>query len=324
MTIEFTRFHRLRRSPGLREILAESVVSPRDLIMPIFVEEGIDAKVPIKSMPGICRVPESQLAQYVRELEDRGVHAVILFGVSHHKDESGSDTWQPDGLLARMTGIAKESSRNMVVVADSCVCEYTSHGHCGEVGDDGHLLNDKSIENLAMQAVVAARSGADIIAPSSMLDGQVMAIRRALDSEGFSHIPIMSYSSKFASSFYGPFREAGGASLKGDRNAYQIDYRNGRQALLESFADEQEGADILMVKPGMLYLDVIARLRDATQLPICTYNISGEYAMIKNAAQAGILDEKRAVHEVFTAFKRAGADLIISYSTVDYLEWFCS
>jgi porphobilinogen synthase len=318
--LEFERFHRLRKNPFLRDLVAETVINPEDLILPIFVDEGIEVKTPIPSMPNVFRYPERELGKHIKELEEIGIRAVILFGISHHKDAKGSDTWSEHGLLARMISQAKAASSKIVVIADTCVCEYTEHGHCGVIDCSGHIINDESIENLGSQAVIAAKAGADMVAPSSMLDGQVAAMRYKLDSAGYFELPIMSYSSKFTSHFYGPFREAGGTSLQGDRSSYMLDYRNGAEAIRESLQDEKEGADILMVKPGLMYLDILSELRRATRLPICAYNISGEYTMLKLAVQAGMVNEKSALHEIFTAFKRAGAKLIITYSAVDYLN----
>jgi porphobilinogen synthase len=307
-----TRLRRLRRNQNLRNLLRENSVTMDDLIYPIFVEEGIDAPVAISSMPGISREPEGVLADRVRELSGQGIKALMLFGVSRNKDADGSDTWDDNGLLARMTRTVKEAGGDMTIFADVCFCEYTDHGHCG-VMDGGHLDNDATLINLAKQAVVAARAGADVIAPSGMIDGMVMAIRSGLDDAGYQHIPIMSYSSKFASSFYGPFREAAGSSLQGNRKSYQMDPANGREGMRESYEDMDEGADILMVKPGLPYLDVIARLRDNLMLPIAAYQVSGEYAMIKFASQANAIDEDKVIMESLIAFKRAGADLIMTY-----------
>jgi porphobilinogen synthase len=310
------RLRRLRQSEAMRQLLRETTVTVSDLIYPIFVEEGIDAAVPIASMPGISRIPEKKLAQEIKAIQAEGIKAVILFGVSHKKDATGSDAMKSDGLLARMIKIAKDAAPEMLVISDTCFCEYTDHGHCGII-DGTHVHNDMTLNNLARQAVVAAKAGADMIAPSAMMDGQVTAIRQALDDAGYTHTPIMAYSSKFASCFYGPFRDAAGCDLKGDRKSYQLDPVNGREALRESMLDETEGADILMVKPGLPYLDVLARLRERTLLPLAVYQISGEYAMIKFASAAGAVDEKRAVRETLGAFKRAGADLIITYFARD-------
>ncbi len=314
MTTPFptVRPRRLRRSEALRSLVRETRVTADDLIQPVFVEEGIDAPQPISSMPGVFRVPESRLADEVRAIAADGVKAILLFGVSHHKDATGSDSLSPDGLMARSVRIAKAACPEMVVITDNCFCEYTDHGHCGVLADGG-VDNDATLENLALQAVVAAEAGADIVAPSAMMDGQIAAMRHALDAAGFGEVPIMAYSSKFASSFYGPFRAAAGSSLKGDRKTYQMDPMNAREALRESDLDEAEGADFLMVKPALAYLDVLAGLRCRSLLPLVAYQVSGEYAMIKFAAAAGAIDEARAVAETLGAIKRAGADLIITY-----------
>ncbi|MDD3287551.1 MAG: porphobilinogen synthase [Alphaproteobacteria bacterium] len=310
------RLRRLRRNEAIRSLVRENSVTMNDLIYPIFVEEGLDNPSPIGSMPGMFRIPENKMEAEIKSIYKDGVKAIMMFGVSHHKDEVGSDSWKRNGLLARMVGRAKDAAPEMVVIADSCFCEYTDHGHCG-VLSEGTVHNDHTLANLAKQAVIAAEAGADVIAPSSMMDGQVQAIRSALDESGYEDISIMAYSSKFASCFYGPFRSAAGCELKGDRKAYQMDPFNGREALRESLQDEEEGADFLMVKPGLPYLDVLARLRERTLLPLVVYQVSGEYAMIKFAAAAGALDEKRAVRETLGAFKRAGADLILTYFARD-------
>lgn len=310
------RFRRLRRTQALRDLVQENQVTLNDLIYPVFVEEGLDEFAPVSSMPGVNRIPEKKLDGVVKEIAATGIKAIMMFGVSHHKDHAGSDSWQKDGLLARMIKRAKDAAPELMVISDTCFCEYTDHGHCGPVVD-GHVHNDMTLENLAKQAVTAARAGADMVAPSAMMDGQIYAIRNALNEHGYADMPIMAYSSKFASAFYGPFRAAAGCELKGDRKTYQMNPMNGREALHESLADEAEGADILMVKPGIAYLDIVARLRERTLLPIAAYQVSGEYAMIKFAAQAGAIDEKRVVRESLGAFKRAGADLILTYFAMD-------
>jgi porphobilinogen synthase len=310
------RLRRLRSSQALRDMVQEHTVSLNDLIYPIFVEEGLEDFAPVESMPGIFRIPERKLDGAIKEIAAAGVKAIMTFGVSRNKDDTGSDSWNPEGLLARMTKRAKNAAPELLVISDTCFCEYTSHGHCGVIhGNDVH--NDHTIENLGRQAVVAAAAGADMIAPSAMMDGQVAAIRSALDSNGFSGTPIMAYSSKFASAFYGPFRAAAGCDLQGDRKAYQMNPFNGREALRESMADEAEGADILMVKPAMPYLDVLSQVRQRSLLPIAAYQVSGEYAMIKFAAQAGAIDEHRVVRETLGSIKRAGADLIMTYFAMD-------
>jgi len=311
-----TRFRRLRSSQALRDLVQETTVTLNDLIYPIFVEEELDDFAPVDSMPGVFRIPERKLAATVKQIAGAGVRALMLFGVSHHKDPAGSDSWNPGGLLARMVKKAKRAVPEMVVISDTCFCEYTDHGHCGPV-EAGEVVNDAAIENLGHQAVVAVEAGADIVAPSAMMDGQVAAIRRALDAAGHTAAPIMAYSSKMASAFYGPFRAASGCDLQGDRKTYQMDPLNAREALRESLLDEAEGADFLMVKPALPYLDIVARLRQQSLLPIAAYQVSGEYAMIKFAAAAGALDEPRIVRETLGAIKRAGADLILSYFARD-------
>ncbi len=308
-----TRLRRLRRTEALRSLVRENQVAATDLILPIFVDETSDEAVPIAAMPGVSRIPLKGLEREIEAIARDGVRALMLFGVAAHKDASGSDTMSSAGLMARMTRAAKDAAPELVVITDNCFCEYTDHGHCGVLTENGHVHNDETIENLGRQAVVAAEAGADMVAPSAMMDGQVAAMRAALDGAGFEHLPIMSYSSKFASSFYGPFRDAAGCDLKGDRKTYQADPMNGREALRESAIDEAEGADMLMVKPGLPYLDVLTRVRAQTNLPLGVYQVSGEYAMIKFAAQAGAIDEARVVRETLGAFKRAGADLILTY-----------
>lgn len=319
------RFRRLRRTNALRELVRETHLRMSDFILPIFVEEGITEPVAIKTMPDVYRYPESQLADVVKRAWSKGVRAVLLFGVSTHKDEMGSDTWSQDGLLARMIRIAKNAQPEMLVISDNCFCEYTTHGHCGVV----HALNEKqhdvdndaTLVNLQKQVVIAAQAGVDMIAPSGMMDGMISAIRQALDEAGFTHIPVMSYSTKFASAFYGPFRDAVDSTFKGTRNTYQMDFSNAREALAESMQDEAEGADILMVKPGTAYLDILAHIRANSARPLAVYHVSGEYAMIKAGAAAGVIDEKSIVLETMTAFKRAGADLIITYYAEKLADW---
>lgn len=314
------RFRRLRRTSVLRDLIRETHLSVNDLILPIFVEEYITEAVPISSMEGIYRYPENQLGSVVSRAWNKGIKAVLLFGISHNKDEIGSDTWNENGLMARMIKIAKQAQPNMIVITDNCFCEYTTHGFCGVLANRD-TDNDATLANLQKQVVVAAKAGVDMIAPSGMVDGMVAAIRSALDAENFSHIPIMSYSTKFASAFYGPFRDAVDSTFKGSRNSYQIDPANGREALAESLQDEAEGADILMVKPGIIYLDVIANIRNHSRLPLAAYHVSGEYAMMKTAAAAGCINERDAVMETMIAFKRAGADLIITYYAEQIADW---
>lgn len=314
------RFRRLRRTASLRALVREHQLQVQDLILPIFVEENIQQPVPISSMPGVVRYPETGLAQAITRAWEAGIRAVLLFGVSHHKDDSGSDSWQDEGLLARMIRTAKQAAPEMLIISDNCFCEYTTHGHCGVIQDDD-VDNHATLENLQKQALTCARAGVDMIAPSGMQDHMVSAIRQALDAANYSHIPIMSYSTKFASAYYGPFRDAVDSSFKGTRASYQIDAANGREALAESLRDEAEGADILMVKPGIAYLDILADIRRHTSRPLAVYQVSGEYAMIKAAATAGLADEKALVLENMLAFKRAGADLIITYYAENIAQW---
>jgi len=314
------RFRRLRKTPVLRDLVRETQLSCNDLILPIFVEEGISEKVELSTMPGVYRHPESELPALVQRLWKKGIKSIMLFGVSHHKDDVGSDSWSENGLMARIIASAKKAQPEMLVISDNCFCEYTEHGHCGVVVD-GDVHNDQTLENLQQQVVVAAKAGADMIAPSGMMDGMIAAIREALDENGFTHIPVMSYSTKFASAFYGPFRDAVDVHLKGTRDSYQLDKANGREALAESMQDEMEGADILMVKPATVYLDVVANIRQHSSRPLAVYHVSGEYAMIKIAAQNGAIDEKAIVLETMTAFKRAGADVVLTYFAEDIADW---
>lgn len=310
---------RLRATPQLRELFRETEINPRDLVLPIFVDEGSSDFIDIKSMPGVRRIPEAKLAQEVERYARAGLRSVMTFGISHHKDSHGTDTLNPDGLVARMSRIIKDAVPEMVVMSDTCFCEYTDHGHCGILHGDT-VDNDSTVLNLGKQAVIAAQAGADIIAPSAAMDGQVAAIRSALDAAGFHDTPVMAYSTKFASGLYGPFRDAAGSTLKGDRKTYQMDPMNRREAIRESLIDEAEGADALMVKPAGAYLDIIRELREVTRLPIGAYQVSGEYAMIKFAAQAGAIDERRVVQETLGAIKRAGADMIFTYFAMDVLN----
>ena len=314
------RPRRLRQSASLRSMFQETSLSLNDLALPIFVEEGLDDYQPIAAMPGVMRIPEKRLAYEIERIAKAGVRSVMTFGISHHTDATGSDTWNENGLVARMSRICKDTVPEMIVMSDTCFCEYTCHGHCGVLHENGAVDNDATLINLGKQAVVAAQAGADFIAPSAAMDGQVAAIRQALDAAGFTNTSIMSYSTKFASSFYGPFREAAGTSLKGDRKTYQMNPMNRREAVRESLFDEAEGADALMVKPAGAYLDILREVRDASRLPLAAYQVSGEYAMIKFAAQAGAIDETNVVLESLGSIKRAGADIIFSYFALDLAE----
>jgi porphobilinogen synthase len=268
------RFRRLRGSERLRALVRETSLAPSQLILPVFVEEGAKRAVPIPSMPGVVRHTEAGLGEVVARARDLGIGAVMLFGVSQHKDACGSDTWNPEGLMARMIRGARHAAPDMLVISDNCFCEYTDHGHCGVVEGD-RVLNDPTVTNLVRQVLTAAHAGVDMIAPSGMMDGMIAAIRAGLDGAGFSHLPVMSYSTKFASAFYGPFRDAVDSSFKGNRAAYQLDAANAREALAESLRDEEEGADILMVKPGLAYLDVLAAIRAHCARPLAVYQVSG-------------------------------------------------
>ncbi|UHM90651.1 porphobilinogen synthase [Rahnella victoriana] len=314
-----SRLRRLRQSESLRTLFQETEFSVNDLVLPIFVEEETSEYVLIEAMPGVLRIPESRLAFEIERYARAGIRSVMTFGISHHMDATGSDTWNENGLVARMARICKDTVPEMIVMSDTCFCEYTSHGHCGVLHDHG-VDNDATLINLGKQAVVAAAAGADFIAPSAAQDGQVQAIRSALDEAGFIDTSIMAYSTKFASSLYGPFREAGGSVLKGNRKQYQMNPMNRREAVRESLLDEQEGADALMVKPAGAYLDVIRDIREASRLPLAAYQVSGEYAMIKFAAQAGAIDERAVVRESLGAIKRAGADIILTYFAMDIAE----
>ncbi|MGJ3352566.1 porphobilinogen synthase [Providencia sp. Je.9.19] len=313
------RMRRLRKNEQFRALFQETHLSLNDLCLPIFIEEQLDDYMPIKSMPGVMRIPEKRLAYEIERIANAGIKSVMTFGVSHHLDETGSDAWHENGLVSRMSRICKDTVPEMIVMSDTCFCEYTSHGHCGVMHGD-IVDNDTTIHNLGLQAVAAARAGADFIAPSAAMDGQIAAIRHALDTAGFTDTAIMSYSTKFASALYGPFRDAAGSCLKGDRKTYQMNPMNRREAIRESLIDVQEGADALMVKPAGAYLDIIRDLRECTQLPIGAYQVSGEYAQIKFAAQAGAIDETRVTLETLGSIKRAGADLIFTYFALQLAE----
>lgn len=322
MAFPVTRLRRLRRTPMLRDLVRETRLSAADLVLPLFVQEGIDVPQAVEAMPGVSRIPLAQIADEAGAAAALGIPAVLLFGVPADKDEEGSGAWDEHGVVQEATRAIRAAHPDLLVITDLCLCEYTSHGHCGLPDADGSVDNDATLALLARAAVSQARAGADIIAPSDMMDGRVAAIRAALDEDGLTDIPIMAYSAKFASAFYGPFREAAGSTpAAGDRRGYQMDPGNGREAVREALLDAEEGADVLMVKPALPYLDVIRRVRDASDLPIAAYNVSGEYAMVKAAAQAGWLDERAAVLETLTAIRRAGADIVISYHAKDAARW---
>ena len=315
------RMRRLRRSESLRRLTRETTLDPADFIFPLFVSEVISEPLPISSMPGQFQWPVGAMARQAEELARLGIGAALLFGVPAQKDEIGSSAWDERGPVQRAIREMKAAVPELVIVTDVCMCEYTSHGHCGLVRD-GEVQNDETLELLAREALSHVEAGADIVAPSDMMDGRVAALREALDGAGFSATPIMAYSAKFASVFYGPFREAAESAPQfGDRRAYQMDPANGREAQREIALDIQEGADIVMVKPALPYLDVLARARDQFDLPLAAYNVSGEYAMLKAAAANGWLDERRATLEALTSIKRAGADMIITYHAIEAARW---
>jgi len=311
------RPRRLRENPILREMVQETRLSLKNLIYPLFVRPGKGIKEEIPSMPGQFRYSVDMVVKEVEEVFKLGIPAVLLFGIPERKDKIGSEAWNAEGIVQRAIKAIKEKVPEILVITDVCLCEYTSHGHCG-IPKGERILNDPTLELLALCALSHVQAGADMVAPSDMMDGRVRAIREALDQEGYSHIPIMAYSAKYASCFYGPFREAAQSQPKfGNRASYQMDPPNAREALREMSLDVEEGADILMVKPALPYLDIIRLARERFDLPIAAYSVSGEYAMIKAASSLGFLDEKRAIYEVHTAIKRAGADLIITYFAKD-------
>ncbi|MGE5597334.1 MAG: porphobilinogen synthase [Hyphomicrobiales bacterium] len=310
----FRRQRRLRRTPTIRALIRETELTPAHLIYPIFVQAGLSGREPIPSMPGQDRLGLDALAAEARELDSLKIPAVLLFGLPPYKDEQGSGAWAKDGIVQEAARRLKDARPELLVVGDVCLCEYTSHGHCGLLRPDGSVDNDATLPLLAQTAVSLAEAGCDIIAPSDMMDGRVGAIRAALDAAGYTETPVMSYAAKFASAFYGPFRDAAeSAPAFGDRRGYQMDPANGRMAMDEVLTDVAEGADMVMVKPALPYLDVIRQVRDAVDLPVAAYNVSGEYSMLMAAVQNGWLDEERAVDEALTSIRRAGADVLITY-----------
>ena len=322
MAFPQTRLRRLRRTDVLRGLVRETELSASRLVAPLFVEAGLDGRAPVGSMPGVERLSLSQAVDEAGELHGLGLPGVVLFGIPADKDADGSGAWDDEGVVALAVRAIKKAYPDLLVITDVCLCEYTSHGHCGVLGPDGSVENDQTIELLARVALSHARAGADVVAPSDMMDGRVGAIRKELDSEGFEDVALMAYAAKFASAFYGPFREAAGCTPAfGDRRAYQMDPGNAREAVREALLDEDEGADFLMVKPALAYLDVIAAIRAASRLPVAAYNVSGEYAMVKAAAAAGAIDERSVVLETLTGIRRAGADIIITYHAKDAAKW---
>jgi len=315
------RLRRLRRSESLRALVRETQVEAGDFIYPIFVVEGKGIQQEIASMPGISRYSPDRLPLEVEEVAKLGIPAVLLFGIPEHKDETGSSGYHPEGIIQQAIRTIKKAMPEIIVITDVCLCEYTSHGHCGIVVS-GQVDNDRTLPLLAKMAISHTEAGADIVAPSDMMDGRVKVIREVLDEKGYEHVPILSYAAKYASAFYGPFREAAESVPQfGDRRAYQMDPSNVREALREVEQDIAEGADIIMVKPALAYLDVIRQVRSAFNCPLAAYNVSGEYAMVKAAAQNGWLEERRTVLEILTAIKRAGADIIVTYHAKEAARW---
>ena len=315
------RPRRLRGSPAIRRMVRETVLNVDDLIYPIFVRFGSHIREEIPSMPGIYRFTLDELEPEIREVQELGIPAIILFGIPEYKDEKATSAFEENGIVQEAVRLVKKLAPDLFVITDVCMCQYTTFGHCGIV-KDGKVLNDESLEILAKIAVSHVKAGADMVAPSAMMDGQVRAIREALDAEGFTDIPIMGYSAKYASAFYGPFRDAAESAPKfGDRSTYQMDPPNWREAMREIELDIEEGADIVMVKPALPYLDIIARARERFDYPIAAYNVSGEYSLVKAAAMQGWVDERRVVLELLTSIKRAGADLILTYFAKDVARW---
>ncbi|MDQ3866024.1 MAG: porphobilinogen synthase [Actinomycetota bacterium] len=320
-TFPVTRLRRFRRTSALRSLVRETRLDLSHLVYPLFVCPGSGVDEPLAGLPGIARRSVDLVADEAERVHALGIGAVLLFGIPEEKDEAGSGAYDEDGIVQRALRALRERVPELVVVTDVCLCEYTSHGHCGVV-EDGQVDNDASLELIARTALSHAEAGADVVAPSDMMDGRVGHIRHALDDEGLSDVPIIAYSAKFASSFYGPFREAAeSAPAFGDRRGYQMDPANGDEAVREALLDVDEGADVVMVKPALPYLDVVRRVKDRTEMPVAAYNVSGEYAMLKAAAEKGYLDERAAVLEALTGIRRAGADIVITYHAKDVCQW---
>ncbi|MED3649294.1 porphobilinogen synthase [Heyndrickxia sporothermodurans] len=319
--LQFKRHRRLRSSANMRALVRETHLHVEDFIYPIFVAEGENIKNPIASMPGIYQLSLDQLKVEMDEVVELGIKSVLLFGIPLHKDAEGSGAFHNHGIVQEATRFIKKNYPEIIIIADTCLCEYTDHGHCGVI-EDGEILNDPSLDLLAKTAVSQAEAGADIIAPSNMMDGFVAAIRKGLDEAGFADIPIMSYAVKYSSAFYGPFRDAAGSAPQfGDRKTYQMDPANRLEAFREAQSDVDEGADFLIVKPTLSYLDIVRDVKNEFNLPVVAYNVSGEYSMVKAAAQNGWIDEKSIVLEMLTSMKRAGSDLIITYFAKDAAKW---
>jgi porphobilinogen synthase len=320
MEPSFARFRRIRQNPILRDMVRETVLTKKDLIYPLFAVSGTNVRNPVSSMPGVYQMSVDNIVRECEEVAGLGIPAVILFGIPESKDDVGSGAWEENGIIQQASRAIKKEIKDLVVITDVCLCEYTSHGHCGVLRGE-EILNDESIELYARTAVSQAMAGSDMIAPSDMMDGRVMAIREALDGNGFRNLPIMSYSAKYASAFYGPFRDAAqGAPKFGDRKSHQMDIGNSDEALREVEQDILEGADIVMVKPAGAYLDIIYRVKQTYGMPVAAYQVSGEYAMIKAGAKMGWIDEQKIMTESLTAIKRAGADMILTYFAKDIVK----
>jgi porphobilinogen synthase len=318
--MNFKRFRRLRSNPILRDMMRETILTPKDFILPLFVVPGENIKNPVGSMPGVFQMSIDNIVAECSEAASLGLPAVLLFGIPEHKDAVGSEAYDPNGIIPKAVREIKKNVSYLAIITDVCLCEYTSHGHCGLLCGE-EILNDETLELLAKMAVTHAEAGADVIAPSDMMDGRIATIREALDAKGFIHTPIMSYAAKFASGYYGPFRDAAeSAPAFGDRKSHQMDIANGDEAIREVEADIEEGADIVMVKPAGPYLDLIWRVKQRFAMPVAAYQVSGEYSMIKAAAGNGWLDENRIMLESLTGIKRAGADMIITYFAKDVLK----
>ncbi len=321
MSFPIQRPRRLRRSEGLRSLVRETPLEADDFIYPMFVCPGKNVRKEVGSMPGVFQQSVDRFLEECREVEQLGIAGIILFGLPSKKDERGSEAWAAEAPVQRAVAAVKKAKLDLVVLTDVCLCEYTSHGHCGVV-ENGEVLNDPTLDLLAQAALSHARAGADVVAPSDMMDGRVGAIRRALDANGFADVSILAYSAKYCSAFYGPFREAAESAPQfGDRRAYQMDPANAREALREVRLDLEEGADMVMVKPALPYLDVLRAVRRAVSVPVAAYNVSGEYSMVKAAARNGWMDERRAAMEILTSIRRAGADFILTYHAKDAARW---
>lgn len=315
------RHRRLRQNENIRRLVRENSLSINDLIYPLFVTYGQGVRREVSSMPGVYNISIDLLLEELKLVVEAGIPGIIVFGVPEEKDEVGSGAYDPDGIVQQAVRAIKQSFTGILVVTDVCLCEYTSHGHCGLILGDT-VDNDSSLELIAQTALSHARAGADMVAPSDMMDGRVAAIRKKLDQEGYTDLPVMAYSAKYASAYYGPFREAAGSTPQfGDRKSYQMDPSNGDEAIRETLQDIKEGADIVMVKPALAYMDIIRRIKDEFGYPVAAYNVSGEYSMVKAAAKLGWIDEKKVVLETLIGFKRAGADIIITYHALDVARW---